>query len=75
MVEVKKYIFEKVHYMKELSSQFLLVEYTILQILDGKALKNKQSRERMGTKILIKIKMLENQLEYKTHIQTNTAKL
>ena len=75
MVEVKKYIFEKVHYMKELSSQFLLVEYTILQILEGKALKKRQSRERMRRKILKKIKMLEHQLEYKTHIQTNRAKL
>ena len=35
-------IFGKVHYMKELSSQ-LLVEYTIFQILEGKALKKRQS--------------------------------
>ena len=61
MVEVKKYIFEMFHYMKELILKLLLVGYTIFQILEGKALKKSQSRERMGTKTLKKIKILENQ--------------
>ena len=75
MVEVKKYIFEMFHYMKELILKLLLVGYAIFQILEGKALKKSQSREIMGTKTLKKIKMLENQYEYKTPIQTNRIKL